>query len=158
MTGINLSDLGIDTEGLRGEIVERAAERIVESIGYQIKSEVLKTVQGQVSRKVNSLIDDTLSQVYQPVDDYGEPVGESTTLRSEFKRAISEWWAEKVGDDGNPTQYRGKPRSEWVAHKVIGEVMTGKMKADFQKLIKESKEQIKDGMTKAVEDAIARYW
>lgn len=157
---MDLKALGIDMEGLRGQIVDRAAEWVVAELGHNIQRDVRKAVEKDIGLKINALVEEALDGIYQPIDDYGQPAGAETTLRGEFKLGIREWWDQKVDNNGEPAarRYSGQPRHEYVMKKVLSDVLTRNLSRDLKRLIQETKSQVREGITETVRLAVERTW
>ena len=156
---MNLSELGIDPKEIRQQIIDAASQQVVEEISHEIQGDVRKVVQTSINKKINILVEETLGQIYQPIDTWGEPTGEATTLRKEFKKACENWWRVKVDDKGNVDKsYRTIPRYEWVAKKAIEKIITINLQKEFNKLIADTKTQVKVGVVEVINGAIEKTW
>ena len=156
---MDLKDLGLDLTDLQEQIVEAAAEKIIDNIGTGIETAVKKSVANKIDDKINKLIEETLGGIYQPIDDYGEAIGKKTTLRDQFKIACQKWWEQKVDSEGKQTgRYEERPRSEWVCQKVLRQILDHDMAKSFNNLLKETKEQMKTGIAEAIKNAISKTW
>jgi hypothetical protein len=155
---MNLEDL-IDVDELKEDVVERAAQILLDSIKYDAKQSVLQSVKGCIGDHINQIVIEALSESYQPIDTYGEPTGPMTTLREQFKKAVVNWWNETVDDDGKPGgRWNSEPRYKWVASKVIGDVLGHKLKKEFKALVDQSRELIKKGIAELVAEKITQVW
>jgi len=149
----------LDIEGLKTRIVADAVERIVDDMSYDVKQKALKQATVSISSAINDMVAASLNAKYQPITNYGEPDGEETTLRDEFIKACSNWWEQRVDKDGDPAnRYSGMPRYKRVAQQVIGDVLSSRLRKDFDRLLAESKEQVKKGLAEVVADAITKSW
>jgi hypothetical protein len=154
-----LVQLGIDPDEIKSQVVSEAAEIVAKEIDYEIKKHILKTAEDIVAKKINKMVEETLSGKYQAVDDYGEAKGKATTLRDQFKQACISWWEVTVDKEGKTsTGYYGTKRYEWVAQKVVYEVLTSNLKIDFAKMIAETREALKQGISKVITDEMQRIW
>jgi len=156
---MNLEELGIDVEELRSQIIECAAQQVAEELSHKIQQDIRQIVEKDIGRKINVLVEEGLDGVYHPINNYGEAVGEPTTLRLRFKAAIETWWKTNVDKHGEPTgRYSGNPRYEYVARKVLDSVLTHNLKKDLEKLVALTKDQVKTGITESIREAIERTW
>ena len=62
------------------EIVERAAAQYVERLGREHRQEFDKLMTKAIEAKVNEILADVVTRVFQPMDVFGSPVGEPTTV------------------------------------------------------------------------------
>jgi len=155
----DLKLLGIDVESIRDQIIENVSSEIVERIEGDIRKSVGKRVDAVINKNINKVVEKELSEKYQPINDYGESQGEMTTIRSQFKKAVQEWWRQKVDDEGRISDgYNTKWRYEWIAQKVIGDVLTVQLKNKFNKLIELSKEQLKQGIAETISKIVDRQF
>jgi len=154
-----LKQLGIDPDQIREEIVFTAAKLIVDQVSYDLKKDILKNAEISISKKINELVEETLSGKYQPIDDYGEPIGKATSLREHFKQACVQWWETAVDNEGKPcTGWVGTRRYEWIAKKVVYDVLTTNIKVDFAKLVTDTKESLKTGICNLISAEMERVW
>lgn len=58
------------------EIVERAATQFVERLSHEHRQEFDKLMTKAIENKVNEILADVVTRVFQPVDVFGSPVGE----------------------------------------------------------------------------------
>jgi hypothetical protein len=113
---MNALDLGITQEELREQIIDRAAERLVEEIregdhGQGRLREIIQDTVGEVARKVadeeirpwaESQID---TVVMQRTNEWGETVGEPVTFRQYLVKMAEQYIVE-------PVDYEGKTKAE----------------------------------------------
>ena len=150
---MNLEELGIDIDDLKEQIINNASNNIVSSLKRDIKEEILKNVRSVVSQKINDLVTETLGDIYQPIDSFGEPKGEKTTLREVFKKSCTDWWNEFVDKSGNPcNEYHGQKRYIMVAKEITGKVLSESLSPDLYQIAKDGKKQIEIGIKENIKE------
>lgn len=155
-----LRALGLDTRTIQDGIVSGAIDMIVKDCRAQIVETVHARVSAVINAEVNKLVHDAfIGNRYQPVTSWGEPKGEPTTIKNEIEKSISEWWKQRVDDKGEPSGYSSaRPRATWIAQNVALEVLNGSLKAETAKLVGETRDLIKAGVSKAVTDTLEQLW
>jgi hypothetical protein len=159
---MNLEELGINVEAIQEQVVQAATQQVFEEIiaacKKDIVEEVKKQVNNQISLVVTETVTNTLDNLYQPTSMWGEPEGKPTTLRDAFYNATKEWWDQKLDDRGNPTtsSYSGTKRYYYVAHQVVSDLLAGTLKKDLEKIINDSKEQLKKAIAENIAEAVKK--
>jgi hypothetical protein len=101
-----------------------------------------------------------LGNVYVPINRWGEQIKEATTIRDEFGRAVEEWWKQPVDSEGKPTSdhYHQRPRYEYVAKQVIGDVLKADVSGQLFELVRYSKKTLQEAVNAAIRRAVDRAW
>jgi len=155
-----LEELGINTAEIEDTIIDRAARRIADNIGKDISDKLEARAEIIVNDKVNEVIEQVLTQTFQPVTTWGEAKGEPTTIRDMFEKEITKWWDTKVDGNGKITTSYGtkQSRASYFANEVIKNVVDAELRGELNKFVAQGKAKVKDAMASAVAQQIERYW
>ena len=125
------------------EIVERAAAQYVERLGWEHRQEFDKLMTKAIETKVNEILADVVTRVFQPVDVFGSPVGESTTVIGVLAKKAETFLTEKVGSDGRMGSSYGEKmsRHEYVVKQVYEAMFHQQVKRDIEGLVKRAKDK-----------------
>lgn len=162
---INLEQLGLDIESIKSrvedEVVEQLTENITSSCVDTIKSKICGAVLQRVDSKINELVEKSLLEKYQPVDTYGNAIGEPTNIRELFVKSCTAWWTAPVDEKGNTNTGKwGKhqTRAEWFAKKVFDEIVEKDLKEDYNKIVSAGIAKAKEVLTKNIHESITKNW
>ena len=159
MNKSTIEDLGIDLEEIKERIVKDAARQIADTVGKGITHNLILNAQNAVNLKVNEVIDEVLSQTFQPVNTWGEKTGEPTTIRALMEKSVSDWWNEKVDSSGRKSTYgTAMPRAEYFAKQVVAKQVDYNVSSEMKKIIDAGKEKVREAMSKAVAEQIKKIW
>lgn len=155
-----LEALGIDVELLKEQIVEAATSLLVSDLRTKIfdevKTSMIKELPIRVETTVTELARHVLLERYQPIDTYGHPNGEPTTLREVFIKAMENWWNQPVDSKGQVTSYRSTKRYQYIAETMMAQVMEKELKAQFDQLLKDYTAKLETGLRDAIMKLVER--
>lgn len=125
------------------EIVERAAAQYVERLSYEHRQEFDKLMTKAIEAKVNEILADVVTRVFQPMDVFGSPVGEPTTIMGVLAKKAETFLTEKVGSDGRTGSSYGEkvPRHEYVVKRVYEAMFQQQVKRDIDEMVKRAKDK-----------------
>ena len=128
---------------LKDEIVERAATQYVERLSREHRQEFDKLMTKAIEVKVNEILADVVTRVFQPVDVFGSPVGETSTIAGYLAKKAETFLTEKVGSDGRTGSSYGEkvPRHEYVVKQVYEAMFHQQVKRDIEGLVKQAKDK-----------------
>lgn len=94
-----------------------------------------KSLDDQVESALNSALSSMLDQSIQPVDIFGKPTGEATTIRGTLVSRSKDFWGTKVDASGNPMkdewgQRNAKTRAEWMLGRIVTDEFSAQVKAN----------------------------
>jgi hypothetical protein len=135
--------LSYSPDQLKDEIVERAAAQYVERLSYEHRQEFDKLMTKAIETKVNDILADVVTRVFQPMDVFGSPVGEPTTIMGVLAKKAETFLTEKVGSDGGTGSSYGEkvPRHEYVVKQVYEAMFHQQVKRDIEGLVKQAKDK-----------------
>ena len=156
--------IGIDPVTLQDRVIEAVSEKIAEETGQEIAKDIRKSAYQQIDKRISDTISDivkeTVSQRYIPIDSYGEPCGEETTIREHVKKACLNWWNAKV-DPHSGEESKGFysiPRQEYIAKKLLKEIVQKELQTQLSVIIATTRSQIEEGMIAIIKKGIAGSW
>ncbi len=125
------------------EIVERAAAQYVERLSYERRQEFDKLMTKAIETKVNEILADVVTRVFQPMDVFGSPVGKPTTIMGVLAKKAETFLTEKVGSDGGTGSSYGEkmPRHEYVVKQVYEAMFRHQVKRDIDEMVKQAKDK-----------------
>ena len=124
-------------------IVAEATLRLVEKFEDQIRREVQAKVGLAIEAQVNAIVEDALTKVFTPVDEFGDPKGEPTTVKAILSKKAKSFLEEKVdmyGKTGN-TYGAKQPRAEYLLGKLFEEALDHTAKREIEAIAKQAKEK-----------------
>lgn len=157
---MDLNELGIDIDEMKEEIKILATEKLLRLIKCKLINDITKIANDLINEKINNLIEETLNELYYPIDEYGDSKGEKTTLRELFKKNALEWWNQYVDSEGKftiSTYGNTKKRYEYIASNTIKKLFDNEIKNDLNRIFKNAKEELKEGLSKAIAEKIANF-
>ena len=154
-----LETLGIDKGYVTEQIISTVSIDIADRVYRDIKNDVIEQANKIIGKHINEIVEGVLDGIYQPVTTWGEAKGEPTTIRDEFEKAILAWWNQPVDEKGEPTTgYSSRPRSQYIAKKSISKIVDQELRAGLDKMIKDTKSQVKEGLKAVVGEKIDKVW
>ena len=160
---MKLEDIGITKEDILSRVAESLIEQMTEearaNIARFVNDEVKTAVRSQVSAIIMDTARKTFDGTFQPINHYGEAVGEPTTIRDMFVKQAKEWWSLKVDSSGRPTQdsYGNKQTmAQFHAKEAMDLVVRETMKTQFEPLIADARQQLAGAFTQAIGELVTR--
>lgn len=143
---MNIEDLGIDIKQLKYDIVQETSDKLSRNLCESMKDELYEDMQDLISLKLNSLIEESIIEKYQPVDEFGETVGQPLSIKQAFKNQCKNWWTQKVDEkSGYPsTSYNAITREKYIFNQVIGTCVEKQLNKMTQETLKAIKAESKD--------------
>ena len=124
-------------------IVAEATYRLVEKFEGEIRCEVQAKVGPIIEAQVNAIVEDAMTKVFTPVDEFGDPKGEPTTVKAILAKKAKSLLEEKVdmyGKTGNT--YGGRQsRAEYLVGKLFEEALDHAAKREIETIAKQAKEK-----------------
>ena len=124
-------------------ITAEATLRLVEKFEDQIRREVQAKVGPVIDAQVNAIVEDALTKVFTPVDEFGDPKGEPTTVKAILAKKAKSFLEEKVdryGKTGNTYGSR-QSRAEYLVGKLFEEALDDAAKREIETIAKQAKEK-----------------
>lgn len=154
-----LEGLGISIDEVKEGIIDRLSDEISNSVGRDIRRDLLSKATGQVDKKLEEIAETVMTQTFQPVTSWGESKGEPTTIRDLIEQGLKSWWEKKVDSSGSPSNYSNSTtRAQYYANNVVGKYVQKELRQEMDKIINDGKAKVREAMSKAVSEQIKRYW
>lgn len=101
----------------------RWLEYIRKDIDARIDVLFAQQVEEVVSAAIKSAVVSGFERTYQPVDAFGKPTGEPTTIRASLQRMVAGYWSERVDKHGrkSDSSYGTMSRAEFTMLSICGE-------------------------------------
>ena len=168
---MKIEELGFTKE----DIIDKLAEKII-SVDYasddyesKISTQVQKKIDGKlteavnkaflnaIDEKLNAILDTIISGEVRPVNIWGEPVGEKTTIRDQLTKRAKDFWLQKVDKNGKACDsYYGVPRHEHLMQETVKKEFESVVKANIDGVISGLKEALRVDLMKVVDDQMKR--
>lgn len=168
---MNLDQLGITKEDLINQIVLKFIEKIeqedYEEYAINIKNQVelsfnkkfQEEINKHVTNHINKLSEIAFSTAYQPIDKWGQPNGEQTTLKDQFEKEMQKWWDAKVDkQSGEKTDYGGITRAEYVVNKKIKDFLGDATNKAIVKSMEEARQNIHAQIQQTISNLLTKYF
>lgn len=147
--GITKEDvLKVCADRLIGQIDESINDTVFSLVSSHINKTVAIQVQDAISKALDAELQRILEAKMTPVDMWGEPTGEATTIRAQLHKRAVNFFSEKVDRDGKPTSYGGAPRYQRIYAELANTA--------FSKAVSDNIETIAAAVKTSVRDTIWR--
>jgi hypothetical protein len=158
-------DLGFTREELLDLAAEKAVQQHAGFLGNAIERVIAKRVDKLFAERADALLTETLAKVFeeglnrqfQRVDDFGDPVGEPTTLKKELARLTDEYWKQRVDKgSGKPCEkaYGSITRAEFLMVQMCAKGLSSELNHITDDVVLALREQLTDAVVKWVEDHV----
>ena len=140
---VDLATIGFEQDPETGDmyptadLLARVAEIIANRVtGYDIRSAVESEVRNVAREQAGSVITDVLSGPIQRTDGYGNPRGETTTVREMVLAAVDEWMRLPRSDS-----YRNPTMGDSLK-KLVDEILRSELKGTVDAAKKKVSEEV----------------
>jgi hypothetical protein len=162
----NVLDLGISQAELREQVIERAAEKVKESMTDGYHSRLDTVVQEATDKAIKTYIEKTLVPLlqkniedvtFQATNQWGEKRGEKLTFREYLVQRAEAWIREEVNYEGKP---KGTDSYSWRAHQtriahMIHQHLHYSIENAVKEMLKKANEHIVGGIEQTVKAKLA---
>lgn len=130
-------------EQIAKAIVAEVSYRLIEKFETEIRREVQAKVGPVIDAQVNAIVEDALTKVFTPVDEFGDPKGEPTTVKAILAKKAKTFLEEKVDSSGRVSNTYGtkQPRAEYLLGKLFEEALDHTAKREIEAIAKQAKEK-----------------
>jgi hypothetical protein len=145
------------------EIANLAAEKLADEVAdkrdiaamaskiilARIDEMFASTIKLQIDVALSARLEEAMTQTINPVNIWGEPIGEQTSIRDQLNARAKEFWTTPVDSSGNaakPDQYahaKQKTRAEWMLGKIVSEKFAEEVKQNAVNILAIFKEKIR---------------
>lgn len=147
----------IDTSDLRERIVERTAHLLLERLQDTVEREARARILPAIDTALNTLVESAVTRVFTPVNAFGEPAGDKTTIASLLAKKAEEFLTEKVTTAGRTDGYGDKrPRYEFIMGKLLQEAFDSQVQQEVRKIANEAKAQAKAAVTRLLVEQLSK--
>ena len=149
----------IDTSGLHERIVERTSHLLLERLQDTVEREARARILPAIDTALNTLVESAVTRVFTPVNAFGEPAGDKTTIASLLAKKADAFLTEKV--DGNGTTstspYLNKQaRVDYIVGKVVKDALDAQLQKEVKQIATEAKAQAKAAVTKLLVEQLTK--
>jgi hypothetical protein len=160
--------MDIETLKVLGLTQEDLAERVTDQLTESIRDETRKRIDALVSQRCLAIIDQAIANAvgnvldlqYTQVDQWGEPKGNTTTLRDVIKNKAVNWLGEYVDSQGKTVtdqrnHYGDKHgRAQWMVDKACKEAVDAIAKQQVAQVTEKTKAEVKEIVSKLVAEQV----
>lgn len=133
---VSATTLQWDGQKMFDSIVRTAAASLLEAIQRDARAEILASVKTQINAKVGELVDATLNNEFQPVNEWGEPKGKPQSLREMVGQIARTYLNAKVDKEGREGTYQAdKDRLTYLVSKVVASEFDYRMQSEVKKAV-----------------------
>lgn len=153
-------------------VIEMAATKIVnefanfDALYKKVEIALEARIDKLFAERINDLVEDALNKqldgamrrTIQPVDIFGDPVGEPTTIQDTLAAKAKEFWTAKVDDDGKVPKRDGyyhknrrQTRAEYMLGKVVADEFAALVKANAVAISEAFKEAVRADLHKQID-------
>lgn len=149
--------VSINTEHIESQIVERAAHLLLERMQDTVEREARNRVIPAIDAALTTLVESALTRVFTPVNAFGEPTGQKTTIASLLAKKAEDFLSEKVTTSGRSDGYGDKrPRYEYIVGKMLQEAFDAQVQKEVKAIAAEAKAQAKAAVTKLLVEQLSK--
>lgn len=134
--------LNLNEEDLKAAIVAKATDQLLsheDDLGGMVRQEMNKRIDAMFAAGVRERIDEAINEAirngfdreYQRIDQWGEPKGPKTSIRSELAKIVEGYWNTRVDvKSGKPTDssYHSCTRAEYLMTTICAQDLSEAMK------------------------------
>jgi hypothetical protein len=175
---LTAEDIGLSQDEVQSRVVEAIADQIVTTASCDDEGNVHKrrasfvtrmenTVESVIRQRAEKLIDSQLEAVidkilssgFQPVDSYGEPKGEKTTLRDMIKKKAEAFLSERVDKNGKTADRYADPvgtRLDVAMQKHVDGVCTATVQNELKTAVEAAKGKIGTMVAKVIVEKLLK--
>lgn len=133
---ISETTLKWDGQKMFDSIVRTAAGSLFEAIQRDARAEILASVKAQINEKVGELVEATLNNEFQPVNEWGEPKGKPQSLREMVGATARNYLGAKVDKEGREGSYQANTdRLSFLVSKVVASEFDYRMQSEIKKAV-----------------------
>lgn len=149
--------VSINTEHIESQIVERTAHLLLERLQDTVEREARNRVIPAIDAALSTLVESALTRVFTPVNAFGEPTGDKTTIASLLSKKADEFLSEKVSVNGRTDSYGDKrPRYEYIVGKMLQEAFDSQVQKEVKAIAADAKAQAKTAVTKLLVEQLSK--
>ena len=155
--------LNISEEDLKKAIVEKASDELLkysDDLSSMVASEVKRRVDAifadraevQIQAAIDAAINAGFDREYQRVNNFGQEVGEKTTIRDQLDKIVSGFWSQEVD------HRTGKPSSSYGTKVTRAEyIMTTVCAENFSEALKQHTANIAGNLKDGLRNQLAAH-
>lgn len=130
-------------------------DRVRKAVDTRIDRLFKDNADAQIRAAIDAAITSGFDREYTRVNSWGEREGAPTTIRKELEKVIGDYWNEKVGNDGKPTNYNGVTRAEWVMSRLVAKDFEGQMKQHVVNVGGALKDQLRASLHETINELVS---
>lgn len=153
----------IDTSDLHERIVERTShlllERLQDTVEREARARILPAIDTALNTALNTLVESAVTRVFTPVDAFGEPTGQKTTIASLLAKKSENFLSEKVDCNGTTSTspfMNKQQRVEYIVGKVVKDALDAQLQKEVRQIATEAKAQAKAAVTKLLVEQLSK--
>lgn len=149
----------IDTSGLHERIVERTSHLLLERLQDTVEREARARILPAIDTALNTLVESAVTRVFTPVDAFGEPTGQKTTIASLLAKKSENFLSEKVDCNGTTSTspfMNKQQRVEYIVGKVVKDALDAQLQKEVKQIATEAKAHAKAAVTKLLVEQLSK--
>jgi hypothetical protein len=157
-------------EKLEQSIIDKVSEEIIgnidlsSAISSRVEKEMDKRITAGVGKALDGILqkalDDGFDHAYTPVDTFGRPSGETTTIRQQLERQVNNYWTERVDKNGKKTDssYSSISRAEYIMLTVAADGFSNEMKQHMVQIGSHLKDSLRSELRKTLDQLLTEVF
>ena len=149
----------IDTSDFHERIVERTAHLLLERLQDTVEREARARIVPAIEASLNKLVESALTRVFTPVNAFGEPAGQKTTIASLLAKKAEDFLTEKVDCNGttSTSPYLNKQaRVDYIVGRLLKEAFDAQLQKEIKTIAADAKAHAKTAVTKLLVEQLTK--
>lgn len=143
-----------DEYSLNESLMTRLEKLISAALKEIMAKQYPQGMQAIIETRLTAEMEKVMSTEYTPVNIWGDREGKPTSIRAAILDRARDYWDAKVGSDGNPGSYGGKPRHEWLFGKLVQEEFAKAVGQNLTNIVGALKDALQADAVKTVTEHI----
>lgn len=125
-----IEELAVDKVAERVINTEQLYDHIYKRLDEKVDAIFVEKAELAISDAVDAAFKSGFEREFQRVNNWGEPVGEKTTIKQELEKLTSSYWNCKVDRSGKPTDssYNSVTRAEFLMTQICAQDFSDTMR------------------------------
>lgn len=137
------------------EVVDKKIETAIGKLVDRLKDQIEKQIDKIMAQK----IEEVFNAPFQRTNQWGDKIGEPTTIRDMVANEAINYWNQKVDDDGKTSKYNSKQTmAEYHAKQVVKKVYDTELAAAVEVMIKDFRAKIPDTIGEIMAKTVVKYF
>jgi urocanate hydratase len=163
-----MADITISHEAIADLAAQKLADEIAGefSISEHVNTEINRRIEvafgklipKKIDEAISGALEKAMSQSINPVDIWGDPVGEATSIREQLGQRAKKFWETMVDHEGKPAKSesyygmsRAVSRAEWMLGKIVAEEFATQVRQNAINILGAFKDKLSENAKAAID-------